>query len=85
MKTMVVAIESGKQFTDGKARVTLLVGDCDSLYNKLRFPRELLGTTVELDEEIGIDLKLVGMTVTEHCSCGDRDHPCVDHPDMGAN
>lgn len=64
MKARVIAIESGKQFTDGKERVTLQIGDCDSTYNKLRFPREMLGTTVELDEEIGIDLKLVGMTVS---------------------
>jgi len=63
MKAKVVGIHSGSNFTDGKRRVTLEFTDCDSLYRQIRFPQEMLGTAVELDEEITVVLKLAGMSV----------------------
>ncbi len=63
MKAKVIAIESGSRFKDGQNRITIHFEDADSVHSSIRVPQSVLGTTVELDEEIGVELKLQGLTV----------------------
>lgn len=50
----VVAIESGDQYTDGLARVTLRIDEADLMFNRIRL-KVPAGELPELGQEWGLD------------------------------